>query len=163
MRYVEGPTLRQRIKAVGRLSPVEAARIAEHMAQGLAAAHRAGLVHRDIKPANVILDSASGQAKITDFGLVRVAAQPGGTTQEGAVRGTPEYMSPEQVRTPDRIDASSDIYSLGVTLYEALTGNVPFHGVAQMVLQQTLTDEPRPPRRLNDSIPRDLETSCLKC
>jgi WD40 repeat protein/serine/threonine protein kinase len=163
MPYVEGPTLRQRIKAIGRLSPAEAARIAEQMAEGLAAAHRAGLVHRDIKPANVILDTASGQAKITDFGLVRVAALPGGTTQDGAVRGTPEYMSPEQVRTPDRIDARSDLYSLGVTLYEALTGNVPFHGVAHMVLQQILNDEPRPPRRLNDSIPRDLETICLKC
>jgi WD40 repeat protein len=97
-----------------------------------------------------------------DFGLVRILSQPGGTTQDGAVRGTPEYMSPEQVRQPDRIDARSDVYSLGVTLYEALTGEVPFRGVAHMVLQQILHDEPRPPRRVNDRIARDLETICLK-
>jgi hypothetical protein len=163
MPYVDGPTLRQRIKAAGRLDPTEAARLAEQIAEGLSAAHRAGLVHRDVKPANVILDSATSRAKITDFGLVRVAALPAGTTQDGAVRGTPEYLSPEQVRTPDRIDARSDVYSLGVTLYEALTGSVPFYGATQMVLQQVLNDEPRPPRRLNDSIPRDLETICLKC
>jgi WD40 repeat protein/serine/threonine protein kinase len=163
MQYVEGPTLRQRMKAAGRLDPTEAAHLAEQVAEGLAAAHHAGLVHCDVKPANVILDSATSRAKITDFGLVRVMALPGGTTQDGAVRGTPEYMSPEQARTPDRIDARSDVYSLGVTLYEALTGNAPFHGVAHVVLQQILNDEPRPPRRLNDSIPRDLETICLKC
>jgi WD40 repeat protein/serine/threonine protein kinase len=163
MQYVEGPTLRERINAAGRLDPEEAARLAEQVAEGLAAAHRAGLVHRDIKPANIILESATGRAKITDFGLVRVTALPGQTTQDGAIRGTPEYMSPEQVRTPERIDVRSDIYSLGVTLYEAVTGSVPFHGVAHMVLQQILNDEPRPARRLNDSIPRDLETICLKC
>jgi WD40 repeat protein/serine/threonine protein kinase len=163
MQYVEGPTLRERIKAAGRLEPAEAARLAEQVAEGLAAAHRAGLVHRDIKPANIILESATGRAKITDFGLVRVTALPGQTTQDGAIRGTPEYMSPEQVRSPERIDARSDIYSLGVTLYEAVTGSVPFLGVGHMVLQQILNDEPRQPRRLNDSIPRDLETICLKC
>jgi WD40 repeat protein len=163
MQYVEGPTLRQRIQAEGRLDPQEAAQIGLQVALGLAAAHRAGLVHRDIKPANIILESATGRAKITDFGLVRTTALPGGTTQEGTIPGTPEYMSPEQVREPDRIDARSDIYSLGVTVYEALTATVPFHGVPHMVFQQVLSDEPRPPRRLNDSIPRDLETICLKC
>jgi WD40 repeat protein len=163
MQYVEGPTLRQRIQAAGRLDPAEAARVAAQVADGLAAAHRAGLVHRDVKPANVLLDGATGRAKITDFGLVRVAALPGFTTLDGALAGTPEYMSPEQVRTPDRIDARSDVYSVGVTLYEALTGSVPFYGVTPMVLQQVLNDEPRPPRRLNDAIPRDLETICLKC
>jgi eukaryotic-like serine/threonine-protein kinase len=163
MQYVEGPTLRQRIQAADRLDQTEAARVAVQVADGLAAVHHAGLVHRDVKPANILLDGTTGRARITDFGLVRLAAHPGGTTQDGAIRGTPEYMSPEQVRTPDRIDTRSDVYSLGVTLYEALTGSVPFHGVPHMVLQQILNDEPRPPRRLNDSIPRDLETICLKC
>jgi tetratricopeptide (TPR) repeat protein len=162
MQYVEGPTLRQRIKAEGRLDPRQAARIAEQVAEGLAAAHRNGLIHRDIKPANIILDSAQGRAKITDFGLVRITSVPGGTTQEGSMLGTPEYMSPEQARAPARIDARTDVYSLGVTLFEALTGETPFRGVPQMVLQQVLNDEPRSPRRLNDAIPHDLETICLK-
>src|SRR5260370_23692276 len=139
MQCVDGPTLRQRIKTAGRLDSKEAAHIAGQVADGLAAAHRAGLVHRDIKPANILLETWNAEdgtrnrealctpssplrALLTDFGLVRVAAQPGGTTQDGAIPGTPEYMSPEQVRTPDRIDTRSDIYSLGVTLYEALTG-----------------------------------------
>jgi eukaryotic-like serine/threonine-protein kinase len=163
MQYVEGPTLRERIEAEGRLDPQEAARIACQVAQGLEAAHRAGLVHRDIKPANIILESATARAKIMDFGLARMTAVPGGTTLEGTIPGTPEYMSPEQVRQPDRIDARSDVYSLGMTLYEALTGEVPFRGLPHLVLQQALNDEPTPPRRLNDKIPRDLETICLHC
>src|SRR5262249_28415849 len=146
-----------------RLDAREAARICLQAAKGLAAAHGAGLVHRDIKPGNIILESATARAKIMDFGLVRIATLPGGTTQEGTIPGTPEYMSPEQVREPERIDARTDVYSLGVTLYEALTGEVPFRGVPQMVLRQIVDDEPRLPRRLNDQIPRDLETICLQC
>jgi WD40 repeat protein len=163
MQYVEGPTLRQRIEAEGRLDPHEAARICQQAADGLAAAHRAGVVHRDIKPGNVMLERGTGRAKIMDFGLVRLNTVPGGMTQDGTIPGTPEYMSPEQVRAPDHVDARSDVYSLGVTLYEALTGEVPFRGVAHLVLQQVLNDEPRPPRRLNDKTPRDLETICLHC
>jgi tetratricopeptide (TPR) repeat protein len=120
------------------------------------------LVHRDIKPANVLLEEATGRAKIVDFGPVRRTSLPGGTTHEGSLPGTPEYMSPEQVRVPDRIDPRSDVYSLGVTLYEALTGAAPFRGVPHLVLQQVLSDDPPAPRRLNDRIPRDLETICLK-
>src|SRR5262249_22941530 len=142
MQYVEGPTLRQRIEAEGRLDPHEAARVCRQVAEGLAAAHRAGLVHRDIKPANVILDSATGRAKIMDFGLVRRTSLPAGTTREGTLLGTPEYMSPEQVRAPDQIDARSDVYSLGATLYEVLTGETPFRGVPHLMLQQVLNDEP---------------------
>jgi WD40 repeat protein len=163
MQYVDGPTLRERIKAEGRLDPHEAARICAQAAEGLAAAHRAGLVHRDIKPANIILDRAQERARIMDFGLARATALPGGITQAGTVLGTPEYMSPEQVLEPERVDGRTDVYGLGVTLYEALTGEVPFRGVSHMVLQQIVSDDPRPPRRLNDKVPRDLETICLKC
>jgi tetratricopeptide (TPR) repeat protein/tRNA A-37 threonylcarbamoyl transferase component Bud32 len=162
MPFVPGPTLRERIRAERRLDPREAARVCAEVADGLAAAHAAGLVHRDIKPANVILDSEHGRARIVDFGLVRVMEGSAETTQEGAIAGTPEYMSPEQVREPDRIDARTDIYSLGVTLYESLTGEPPFRGVPHMVLQQVLHDEPIRPRRISDRIPRDLETICLK-
>ena len=162
MQYVEGPTLRARITAEQRLAPREAARIIWQVAEGLAAAHGAGLIHRDIKPANIIIEAARDRAKIVDFGLVRPTTGPGGITQEGVLAGTPEYMSPEQIRDPAGIDRRSDVYGLGVTLYEALTGSVPFRGVAHMVLHQVLHDEPVPPRRLSDSIPRDLETVCLK-
>jgi WD40 repeat protein len=163
MPYIEGPTLAERIKAEGRLDPGAAARIGFQVAQGLAAAHRAGLMHRDIKPANIILDRGQGRAKIMDFGLARATALPSGITQAGTVLGTPEYMSPEQIGAPDRIDERTDVYSLGVTLYEALTGEVPFRGVAHLILNQVLNDDPRPPRRLNDKIARDLETICLHC
>jgi WD40 repeat protein len=162
MQHVAGPTLRQRTEAEKRLDPREAARICRQVAEGLAAAHHAGLIHRDIKPANILRDTGQGRARIMDFGLVRVLEQCTGTTHEGMLLGTPAYMSPEQIGEPDRIDQRSDVYSLGVTLYESLTGEVPFRGTTQRVLQQILNDEPAPPRQLNDRVPRDLQTICLK-
>jgi tetratricopeptide (TPR) repeat protein/tRNA A-37 threonylcarbamoyl transferase component Bud32 len=162
MPYVPGPTLREHVRARRRLDPREAARVCAEVADGLAAAHAAGLVHRDIKPANVILDADHGRARIVDFGLARAGEAPGDTTRDGAIAGTPEYMSPEQIHEPDRIDARSDVYNLGATLYEALTGEVPFRGAPHIVLQQVLYDDPVPPRRLRDDVPRDLETVCLK-
>jgi WD40 repeat protein len=161
MQYVEGPTLREHIKSRKRLDPREAARLVMQVAQGLAAAHRAGLVHRDVKPGNVLIDSAAERARLMDFGLVQVLSRAEQLTIDGALAGTPEYMSPEQVRGQP-LDARTDIYSLGVTLYEALTGEAPFRGVTTMVLQQVLNEEPLPPRRLNHLIPRDLQTVCLK-
>jgi tetratricopeptide (TPR) repeat protein len=162
MEYLPGPTLAALIRARQRLDLREAATRCAEVADGLAAAHDAGLVHRDIKPSNIIVDALSGRAKITDFGLARVAAAPSDLTREGIIAGTPTYMSPEQARAAAPVDARSDVYSLGVTLYEALTGEAPFRGAPHMVLQQVIHDEPRPPRRLNDRIPRDLETICLK-
>src|SRR5262249_6088889 len=102
------------------------------------------------------------QARIVDFGLARLVGVSDGTTPDSAVLGTPEYMSPDQVRRPDALDGRSDVYSLGVTLYEALTGEVPFRGVPHLVLRRVLEEEPPPRRRLNDQIPRDVETICLK-
>jgi eukaryotic-like serine/threonine-protein kinase len=162
MEYLAGPTLAQRITASPALGLREAAELAAQVADGLAAAHQAGLVHRDVKPSNIMLDPATGRAKLLDFGLARLAERCSGLTQEGLVAGTPVYMSPEQARGQPRLDGRTDVYSLGMTLYEALTGEVPFRGKPHLVLQQVLADEPRPPRQLNDSVPRDLETICLK-
>lgn len=162
MEYLEGPTLAVKIRARGYLTPAEAADAIAQAADGLAAAHAVGLVHRDVKPSNLLFDANSGRVKILDFGLVRSLDGASGVTQEGVLAGTPSYMSPEQVREPAAVDGRSDVYSLGTTLYEALTGAAPFEGTPHMVLQQILNDEPRPPRRLNDSIPADLETICLK-
>ena len=162
MEYLEGATLAALIRSKGRLDPADAAATLVQVAAGLETAHVAGLIHRDIKPSNILLDVLSGRAKITDFGLARGAEYGSGLTQESTLAGTPNYMSPEQARGERALDRRSDIYSLGVTLYEALTGELPFRGVPHMVFQQVLSEEPRSPRLLNDRIPRSLETICLK-
>jgi tetratricopeptide (TPR) repeat protein len=163
LEYLRGPSLAARIRTEKRLAPREAAEIAAQVAGGLAAAHAAGLVHRDIKPANILSDPASNRVKIVDFGLVQFEAVSGELTQAGALAGTPWYMSPEQARGSKAIGAASDIYSLGVTLYESLTGEPPFRGEPHLVLQAVQHEEPKPPRELSDAIPRDLEVICLKC
>lgn len=145
------------------LSPREAATIVLSIAKGLAAAHAAGLIHRDVKPANILFDEPGGRAKLTDFGLVRAAqSQVLTQTQSDLICGTPEYMSPEQAHQPDRVDARSDIYSLGITLYECLTGVPPYRGRPLDILNQHRLGDPTPPSRLNRNIPRDLEAICLK-
>lgn len=161
MEFVAGPTLRERIEDSGPLAPRAACEICAQVAEGLAAAHAAGLIHRDIKPSNILFDRVSGRAKIMDFGLAR-AVDGTGLTLAGELLGTPAYMSPEQIRQPDAIDARSDVYSLGATFYEALTGVEPFRGTTHGVLQQVLHDEPRSPRLLNEAVPGDLETICLR-
>lgn len=98
-----------------------------------------------------------------DFGLALRNAGEITMTLDGQMLGTPAYVSPEQLRNPHGVDGRSDVYSLGVILYELLTGELPFRGMTRMVLDQVLFDEPQPPRRLNDRIPRDLETICSKC
>jgi tetratricopeptide (TPR) repeat protein len=161
MELLDGGTLAELVRRRQRLEPGEAARLALQVADGLQAAHQAGLVHRDVKPGNVLLDASTGRAKLTDFGLARLGELPSGVTPEGAAVGTPAYMSPEQARGAAP-DPRSDVYSLGVTLYEMLTGEPPFRGAPHLVLRQVLEDEPRSPRRLNDAVPRDLETVCFK-
>jgi WD40 repeat protein len=162
MEYLPGGTLAARLRRQGVIAPREAAELVRQAASGLAAAHAGGLVHRDVKPSNILLAAVDGRAKITDFGLARVTEATAAASQSGAMVGTPAYMSPEQITAPGKVDGRSDVYSLGVILYEALTGERPFRGVAHLVLAQVIHDDPRPPRKLNDSVPRDLETIVLK-
>ncbi|MBM83237.1 MAG: hypothetical protein CMJ78_21965 [Planctomycetaceae bacterium] len=163
MELVEGDSLRDRLVPDRPFDAREAVEIIRQVALGLQAAHDAGVIHRDIKPSNILLAEPHDRAMIADFGLAREVRGKGGLTVEGVVAGTPAYMSPEQIAHFKTADRRSDIYSLGVILYELLTGQRPFRGVMRMVLTQVLNDEPPRPRELNDSIPLDLERICVKC
>ena len=130
LEYVEGETLKERIRRMGRLPMDEAIAYAIEIARALGCAHSHHIVHRDVKPQNVLID-AEGSAKVTDFGIARTLDQEG-LTADGRVLGTTDYVSPEQALGHD-VNGQSDIYSLGVVLFEMLTGDVPFHGENQVV------------------------------
>jgi WD40 repeat protein len=162
LELVEGGSLAR--KLTGRPLPArEAAGLVQSLARAIHAAHQLGIIHRDLKPGNILL-TADGTPKITDFGLAkRVDAETTGT-QSGVLMGTPEYMAPEQAAGKSKeIGPATDVYALGVILYELLTGRPPFKGQTSLdTLQQVLSDEPVPPSRLQPKVPRDLETICLK-
>ncbi len=160
--YIEGESLKDHLQRQEVIPPQEAVRIAIGIATGLAAAHRVGVIHRDIKPSNVLIATATNRIKIADFGLARFIESEHDNSVEGTLAGTPSYMSPEQIQEPQNVDARSDLYSLGVLLYEVLTGVLPYRGPLRMVLQRRIHEDPQSLRLLNDAIPRDLETICLK-
>ena len=157
MEYVEGQSLRDILRSQGALSTMQSARIAAEIAGALDFAHRHGTVHRDIKPGNVLL-TPSGQVKVTDFGIAANPTDAGaGLTQTGAVIGTATYFSPEQAQGY-QVDGRSDVYSLGVVLYEMLTGRAPFVAESPVaVAMKHVRDPVVPPSQLVPGVPSDLE------
>ncbi|MCC9600240.1 WD40 repeat domain-containing serine/threonine-protein kinase [Stieleria sp. JC731] len=160
--WIDGPSLAKYMKEHGPLDFDLAADWMAQIADAVATAHECGIVHRDLKPANVMLDK--NRPMVLDFGLASYPQLSNGLTSEGTVLGTPAYMSPEQAEGGDDGNKPpTDIYALGVILYEMLTGAPPFVGKAREVIQANKTNIPVPPRSRRAGIPRDLETITLRC
>ncbi|HLI16430.1 MAG TPA: Stk1 family PASTA domain-containing Ser/Thr kinase [Acidimicrobiales bacterium] len=156
MELVDGEPLSSIIRSQGPLDPVQAASIASDIARALAYAHRHGVVHRDVKPGNVLI-TADGQVKVTDFGIARAMGSDEQVTQTGLVMGTATYFSPEQAQGLE-VDGRSDVYSLGVVLYEMVTGRPPFTGENPVAIAyQHVREEPPAPRSLNPAVPVALD------
>lgn len=158
MELVHGGCLEDLLHERGALTVAESARFGRHLAEALAYVHARGVIHRDLKPANVLLDGA-GLPKITDFGIARQSTAQG-LTQQGALLGSPAYMSPEQAAGRPT-DARSDIYALGVLVYRMLTGTNPFVGDVRSVLAQQITQDPVPPVQLQKGLPAELNLLVL--
>jgi serine/threonine protein kinase len=161
MEYISGEDLKRTLMRIGQLSPGKTIFIAKQICSGLTAAHNMGVIHRDLKPQNIMLDQ-EGNVRIMDFGIAR-SIQAKGLTETGIIIGTPEYISPEQLDELE-LDQRSDIYSLGVILYEMLTGIIPFEGNTPLnVVLKHKTQIPKDPIEINPQIPLELKKVVLKC
>jgi len=161
MEYVPGGDLKRFIKRAAPLSTARTISIAKQVCDGLAEAHNMGIIHRDLKPSNIMIDN-NGNARIMDFGIAR-PVKGKGITGTGVMIGTPEYMSPEQVEAKD-VDLRSDIYSLGIILYEMTTGRLPFEADTPFAVGiKQKSEAPKNPKELNPQIPDDLSRIILKC
>jgi len=163
MDYVAGPDL-ARLAREDPVNPQQAARYLEQIAQAVHYAHEHGVLHRDLKPSNVLIDEHD-EPRVTDFGLAKKFTVDSGLTLSGQLLGSPNFMPPEQAsRKRGTVGRYSDVYGLGALLYHLLTGRPPFQAATlEETLQQVFEQEPVSPRALNPSVPRDLETICLKC
>ena len=160
MEYLDGRDLRSVLREKGKLPPEEAAKIVLQICRALEAAHAEGVIHRDLKPQNIMLD-ASGRAYVMDFGIARSAYLPG-MTQTGALVGTPEYMSPEQAKG-EKLDERSDLFSLGVILYELLIGTSPYHSDTPLAtLWRRIQEKAKPLSELDPTIPKPLSDIVAK-
>jgi tRNA A-37 threonylcarbamoyl transferase component Bud32/tetratricopeptide (TPR) repeat protein len=163
MEYVPGDSLADLVRERP-LAPRRAANYISGVCEAVHLAHDNGILHRDIKPANVLVNKKDIPL-VTDFGLAKQVHEKSGMTMEGSVLGTPSYMPPEQARgNLDEVDARSDIYAIGATLYQLLTGNPPFAAASVYeTIRQVLNKEPADPQERNPDIPQDLATICMKC
>jgi predicted Ser/Thr protein kinase len=162
MEYVDGGTLAQLI-AQEPIPVRRSAELVDTLARAVHTAHAQGIIHRDLKPANILL-SQDGTPKIADFGLAKLLDADSGHTQTGEVLGTPSYMAPEQAEGMKDIGPGADVWALGAILYELLTRRPPFQGASALDSLRLVTSrDPIAPRKLNPSVPPDLEAICLKC
>src|ERR1700736_1050650 len=159
MEYVAGRSLKTTVREQGALDPVTAIDITSQILHAARFAHRRGVIHRDLKPHNVLLDE-EGRARVTDFGIARAGASD--MTLTGSIMGTAQYLSPEQAQGHS-VGARSDLYSVGVVLYELLTGVVPFEGeTAVAIAFKQVAAQARPPSELNPAVPMALDAIVLR-